>query len=117
MADQETRPYGMHPANLLLAVIGCIIIAGLCAITVYLTADFILTSIRSANVMALLITDQPGQTFVADDKNLEKNLNSATQALLTCRDVSLALGVGCCMIAAALGWKMAGGRSAAGKEG
>jgi hypothetical protein len=110
MADTEDRPYGMHPTNLLLAVIGCITIAGLCAITVYLTADFILTSIRSANVMALLITDIPGQTFVADDKNLERNLNSATQALLTCRDVSLALGVGCCMIAGALGWKITLGR-------
>jgi len=108
MADQEARPYGMHPTNLLLAVIGCTIITGLCSLTVYLTADFILTSIRSSNVMALLITDIPGQTFVADDKNLERNLNSATQALLTCRDISLALGVGCCMIAAALGWKMTG---------
>jgi len=110
MNEADARPYGMHPANLLLAVIGCITIAGLCAITVYLTADFILTSIRSANLMALLITDIPGQTFVADDKNLERNLNSATLALLTCRDVSLALGVGCCMIAGALGWKITLGR-------
>ena len=98
----------MHPANLLLAVIGCIIITGLCSLTVYLTADFILTSIRSSNMMALLITDIPGQTFVVDDKNLERNLNTATQALMTCRDISLALGVSCCMIAAALGWKMTG---------
>lgn len=112
MPDTDAKPYGMHPANLLMAVIGCTIIAGLCAITVYLTADFILSSIKSANVMALLITDNPGQTFVADDKNLEKNLNSATQALLTCRDVSLALGVGCCMIAGALGWKLTLGKPA-----
>jgi DMSO reductase anchor subunit len=110
MDEQPAKLYGMHPANLLLAVIGCTLIAGLCAVTVFLTADFILNSIQSANMMVLLITDEPGKTFVSDDKNLEANLNSAKQALLTCRDIALALGVGCCMITAALGWKLTVGR-------
>jgi len=107
MAGSDTQPriWGMHPANLLLAVVGSITIAGLCAATVYFTAQFILDSLHNSNVMALLITDQPGQTFVADDNNLERNLNSAKQALMTCRDLSLALFVSCVLIAGALAWK------------
>ena len=107
MAESDTQPriWGMHPANLLLAVVGSITIAALCAGTVYFTAQFILDSLQNSNVMALLITDIPGQTFVADDKHLERNLNSARQALVTCRDLSLALFVSCGLIACALVWK------------
>lgn len=104
-SDAQPRIWGMHPANLLLAVIGSLVIASLCAATVYFTSQFILDSIQNSNVMALLITDQPGQTFVADDKNLERNLNSAKAALLTCRDLSLALFVSCGLIGCSLAWK------------
>ena len=107
MAGSDTQPriWGMHPANLLIAVVGSIIISGCCAATVYFTAQFILDSLQDSNVMALLITDQPGQTFVADDKNLERNLNSAKQALVNCRDFSLGLFVSCMLIGGALAWK------------
>lgn len=82
--------------NLLLAVIGCVIIAALCAVTVYLTADFILKSYQDSNAQALLIT---GDKIIADDKNLEAKLNSAQLALQTCKEISLALALSCVVIA------------------
>lgn len=94
-----------NPHNLLIAVVGCVIVSGLCAVTLYMTADFILTSIHKADFMVLLITpDQPGG-FVSDDKRLQENLNSATQALTTCRDISLALAFGCLLIGGALAYR------------
>jgi multidrug efflux pump subunit AcrB len=94
-----------NPHNLLIAVVGCVLISGLCAVTLYLTADFILTSIHKADFMVLLITpDQPGG-FASDDKRLQENLNSATQALITCRDISLALAFGCALIGGALAYR------------
>lgn len=95
-----------NPHNLLTAVVGCCLLSGLCALTVYATAEQILRSIQDANVMALLITDQPGQTFVADDKALAENLNQAKSALLTCRDIALALAVGTLMVGGAIFWRL-----------
>jgi histidinol dehydrogenase len=82
--------------NLLLAVIGCVVIAALCAVTVYFTADFILQSYQDSNAQALLIT---GDKIIADDKNLEAKLNSAQLALQTCKEISLALALSCVVIA------------------
>jgi hypothetical protein len=102
-SDNPSLRFNAH--NLLLAVVGCVVISGLCGLTLYLTADFILTSIHKADFMVLLITpDQPGG-FVSDDQRLQNNLNSATQALTTCRDVSLALSFGCLLIGCALAYR------------
>jgi hypothetical protein len=43
--------------NLRLAVIGCVVVSMICALTVYLTADFILASFRSTDALVMLITD------------------------------------------------------------
>ena len=102
---KDAEQLRFNPHNLLIAVIGCVMISGLCAITLYLTADFILTSIHKSDFMVLLITpDQPGG-FVSDDQRLQNNLNSATQALITCRDISLALAFGCVLIGGALAYR------------
>lgn len=102
-SDSTSSRFNQH--NLLLAVVGCVIISGLCGLTLYLTADFILTSIHRSDFMVLLITpDQPGG-FVSDDQKLQNNLNSATQALTTCRDISLALAFGCLLIGGALAFR------------
>lgn len=103
-SDNPSLRFNQH--NLLLAVVGCVVISGLCGLTLYLTADFILNSIHKADFMVLLITpDQPGG-FVSDDKRLQADLNSATQALTTCRDISLALSFGCLLIGGALAYRL-----------
>jgi hypothetical protein len=94
-----------HNHNLRLAVIGCVAVSMICALTVYLTADFILASFRSTDAMVMLITDAG---LRSDDKNLERNLSSATLALATCRDVCLALFLGCCLIGGAMAVKLLG---------
>jgi len=38
-------------------------------------------------------------------ERLQENLNSATQALITCRDISLALAFGCALIGGALAYR------------
>lgn len=100
----ESLPFNPH--NLLSAVVGCCLLSGLCSLIVWATANQILCSIQDANVMALLITDTPGQTFVADDSKLADNLNQAKSALLTCRDISLALAVGTMMVGLAVFWRL-----------
>lgn len=99
----ESAEHQAH--NLRLAVIGCVVVSMICALTVYLTADFILASFRSTEAMVLLITDAGVRS---DDKTLERNLSSATLALTTCRDVCLALFLGCCLIGGALAVKLMG---------
>lgn len=99
--------------NLRLAVIGCVVVSMICALTVYLTADFILASFRSTDALAMLITDTG---LRSDDKNLERNLSSATLALGTCRDICLALFLGCCLIGGALAVKLLGWADRPGKE-
>jgi hypothetical protein len=91
--------------NLRLAVIGCVAVSMICALTVYLTADFILASFRSSEALVMLITDAG---IRSDDKTLERNLSSATLALGTCRDICLALFLGCCLIGGAMIVKLMG---------
>jgi len=95
-----------NPHNLLLAVVGCVVISGLCGLTLYLTADFILTSIHRADFMVLLSTPDQAGGFVSDSKRLQSDLSSATRALITCRDISLALSFGCLLIGGALAYRM-----------
>jgi hypothetical protein len=53
----------------------------------------------------MLITDAG---IRSDDKTLERNLSSATLALGTCRDICLALFLGCCLIGGAMIVKLMG---------
>lgn len=100
MANAEHQAH-----NLRLAVVGCVVVSMICALTVYLTADFILASFRQTDALVLLITDAG---LRSDDKTLERNLSSATLALATCRDICLALFLGCCLIGGALAVKLMG---------
>jgi hypothetical protein len=54
--------------------------------------DFVLRSFQDTNAMVMLITDAGTKS---DDKNLERNLTSATLALKSCRDLGWALSIGC----------------------
>jgi hypothetical protein len=108
MANAEHQAH-----NLRLAVIGCVVVSMICALTVYLTADFILASFRQTDALVLLITDAG---LRSDDKTLERNLSSATLALATCRDVCLALFLGCCLIGGALAVKLMGWADRPGKD-
>jgi len=107
MANAEHQAH-----NLRLAVIGCVVVSMICALTVYLTADFILASFRQSEALVMLITDAG---IRSDDKTLEKNLSSATLALATCRDICLALFLGCCLIGGALAVKLMGWAKRPGK--
>ena len=78
--------------NLLLAVSALVLAALVAAAASAYICDFVLRSFQDTNAMVMLITDAGTKS---DDKNLEKNLSAATQALKTCRDLGWALSVGC----------------------
>lgn len=108
MASDKAQAESFNPHNLLVAVVGCILISSLASLTVYLTADFILQSFRSTDAMVLLITQEPGRGIASDDATLERNLNSATSALVACRDIALGLAISCGLIFTALVLKWTG---------
>lgn len=87
--------------NLLIAVVGLVAFSCVAASATAYICDFVLASFQDTNAMVMLITDAGTKS---DDKNLEKNLSSATLALKTCRDLGLALAIGClgCGIAVAV---------------
>lgn len=78
--------------NLLLAVSLLVVAALLAAAASAFICDFVLRSFEDSQAMVLLITDAGTKS---DDKNLERNLSSATMALKACRDLGWALSVGC----------------------
>jgi len=87
----EPSPRENHHANLHLSVVGLLIVTCLTALLVAFICEFVLNSFQDSHAMAMLITDAGVKS---DDKNLERNLTSATQALVVCRDLGWALGVG-----------------------
>ena len=78
--------------NLLLAVALLVVAALLAAAASAFICDFVLRSFEDSQAMVLLITDAGTKS---DDKNIERNLSSATLALKACRDLGWALSVGC----------------------
>ena len=98
-------------SNLLLAV-GVLVLASLlAAASSAFICDFVLRSFQDTNAMVMLITDAGTKS---DDKNLERNLSSATLALKMCRDLGWALAVGCLGVGGAIGvrvWKAGGKES------
>jgi hypothetical protein len=78
--------------NLLWAAVGLVACSLVGAIGVYLLSSFVLDSFQDTNAMVMLITDAGTKS---DDKNLERNLSSATLGLQACRDLGLALAIGC----------------------
>lgn len=72
----------------LVAILVCSFIAS--ASTAYI-CQFVLDSFQDSHAMAMIISDAG---IVADDKNLEGNLSSATQGLRMAKDFGLALTIG-----------------------
>ena len=64
----------------------------LAAFATYWICDYVVEGFSDSNTMALLITDAGVKS---DDKKLQGQLTSATIALKTCRDLGLALCIGC----------------------
>jgi hypothetical protein len=62
------------------------------AVGVYVLSDYVLSSFQNTNAMVMLITDAGTKS---DDKNLERQLTTATLGLQACRDLGLALAIGC----------------------
>lgn len=87
-------------SNLLLATIVLIGCAFVGSVGVYFLSDYVLSSFQDTNAMALLITDAGTKS---DDAGLERQLTSATMGLKACRDLSLALAIGCFGTAVAVG--------------
>lgn len=78
--------------NLLWATVMLIACAAVAAVAVAFISDYILSSFQDTNAMVMLITDAGTKS---DDKNLERQLTSATLGLKACRDLGWALAVGC----------------------
>ena len=91
MAKARNQPSGSD-ANLLWATIALIACAFVGALGVYLLTDYVLSSFQDTNAMVMLITDAGTKS---DDKNLERQLTTATLGLQACRDLGLALALGC----------------------
>ena len=77
--------------------------SGLASICSAVICDFVLDSFEDGQAMALLITSEGVKS---DDKKLEKNLNRATEAMKTCRDLGYALGVGSLGVGLAAGLRI-----------
>ena len=91
MAKARNQPNG-NDANLLWATVALMVCAFVGAVGVYYLSDFVLSSFQDTNAMVMLITDAGTKS---DDKNLERNLSTATLGLKACRDLGLALAIGC----------------------
>lgn len=79
-------------SNLLWAIIALLACSFVGAVGVYVLSDYVLSSFQNTNAMVMLITDAGTKS---DDKNLERQLTTATLGLQACRDLGLALALGC----------------------
>jgi hypothetical protein len=91
MAKARNQPNGSD-ANLLWAAVGLMACTFVGAVGIYLLSSYVLDSFQDSNAMAMLITDAGVKS---DDKKLEGQLTSATLGLQACRDLGLALSIGC----------------------
>lgn len=98
MASKLKKPK-QENKNFLIAIIGILAITLVSSLFCSMTIDYILQSLNNSNCMVMLITDAG---IKSDDINLERNLSSATQTLITLKDISLALFVGSLGVSTAL---------------
>lgn len=89
---KRNQPSGGSESNLLWATVALVACAGMAACAVAFISEYILSSFQDTNAMVMLITDAGTKS---DDKNLERQLTSATLGLKACRDLGWALAVGC----------------------
>lgn len=99
MAKESAR----SDRNLLWASVGLIACSFVGAVAVYYLCDYVLSSFQDTNAMVMLITDAGTKS---DDKNLERNLTTATLGLQACRDLGLALAFGCLGCGVAVGVRL-----------
>jgi preprotein translocase subunit SecF len=74
------------------ATVALLVCSAVGAFSVAYISSYILDSFQNTNAMVMLITDAGTKS---DDKNLERQLTSATLGLKACRDLGWALAVGC----------------------
>ena len=79
-------------SNLLWATVALMACSFVGAVGVYVLSDYVLSSFQNTNAMVMLITDAGVKS---DDKKLEGQLTTATLGLQACRDLGLALALGC----------------------
>lgn len=79
-------------SNLLWAIIALMACSFVGAVGVYVLSDYVLSSFQNTNAMVMLITDAGTKS---DDPNLQRQLTTATLGLQACRDLGLALALGC----------------------
>lgn len=106
MRNEEQKRNGDR--NLLVVVVVVVASAAVVALTTSWVCSYVLDGFASSETMVLLITDAG---LKSDDKKLEGQLTTATIALRTCRDLAMALAVGCGMVGVAAGWRVFGRRS------
>ena len=78
--------------NLLWALVLIVVACSLTSLATWWICDFVIEGFADSSTMALLITDAGVKS---DDAKLQGQLSSATMALKTCRDLGLALSIGC----------------------
>jgi hypothetical protein len=98
MANERPNQSGGEN-NLLVAICGLTIAAGLTAVASAYIAEYVISTMGDSNSMALLL----GANKIASDSvDLERQLNTAQAALRTVRDLGMALGVGSLGVGAAV---------------
>ncbi|CAB4212868.1 hypothetical protein UFOVP1435_39 [uncultured Caudovirales phage] len=85
----KAKPSGADNLIMAIAVLSVISIA--CALVTAYLIQQTLDAFQSSHAMVGLITDSG---LVFDDKNTERQLSSATRALMNTRDISVALAFG-----------------------
>lgn len=98
-----------HPdaGNQLVAIVALVVVAASTAWASAWVCDYVLATFENTNALALIITDAG---LKSDDATLERKLSTATVALQTVRDFSLALGIGCLGVGAAVAVRAFRGR-------
>lgn len=86
--------------NLLLALCFVTLFAGVSAASSAYISSYVLDQLQSTDALVMIVTDGG---LRSDSQSLERNMSSATAALLAVRDFGLALSVGCAGIVVALG--------------
>jgi hypothetical protein len=74
------------------ATVALLVCSAVGAFSVAYISSYILDSFQNTTAMVMLITDAGTKS---DDANLERQLSVATLGLKACRDLGLALAVGC----------------------
>lgn len=102
MAKQKPNlsPKVASDTNLLWAVAGMLLVSVVASGFTAYACHYVVSSFQDSNTMALLITDAGVKS---DDKNLERQLTTATLTLNYLRDIGLAVVVGSLMVATTMG--------------